>query len=329
MIVAPMSGVTDLPFRRLARRLGAGLVVSEMIASWAMIHENAATLRMAEVTRDGGPNAVQLAGCEPEAMAQAARIAVDRGADLIDINFGCPVKKVAVGQMAGSALMRDELLAGSLLAAVVGAVDVPVTLKMRMGWDHQSLNAPALARIAQESGIRMVTVHGRTRQQFYTGTADWSFVGLVKQATTLPVVVNGDITSVEAAEQALAQSGADGVMIGRGCYGKPWFPAQVAAALMGGARIADPDLATECSIVLEHYVAMLEHFGRHAGLRLARKHVSWYSAGLPDSAGFRASFNRVDDADAATAMISDFYARQMMLGVGREPQMRGRLSEAA
>ena len=317
VIVAPMSGVTDLPFRRLARRLGAGLVVSEMIASWAMIRENAATLRMAEVSGDGGPNAVQLAGCEPAAMAQAARIAVDRGADLIDINFGCPVKKVAVGQMAGSALMRDEVLAGRLLETVVRAVDAPVTLKMRMGWDHQSLNAPALARIAERSGIRMVSVHGRTRQQFYTGTADWSFVGEVKQATALPVVVNGDIVSVESAQRALAQSGADGVMIGRGCYGRPWLAAQVGAALVGGVRIPDPDLEAEMSIVLEHYQAMLAHFGRIAGLRLARKHVSWYSAGLFDSAGFRAAFNRVDDADAAIAMIRQFYARQIDLGRGR------------
>ena len=321
VIVAPMSGVTDLPFRSLARRLGAGLVVSEMIASQAMIHENAATLRMAEVAQAGGPNAVQLAGCQPDAMAQAARIAVDRGADLIDINFGCPVKKVAVGQMAGSALMRDERLAGILLEAVVKAVAVPVTLKMRMGWDHQSLNAPALARIAQESGIRLVTVHGRTRQQFYDGVADWSFVGRVKQATSLPVVVNGDITSVEAARRALAQSGADGLMIGRGCYGRPWFPAQVAAALIDGVRIADPDLATERMIVLEHYCSMLSHFGRQPGLRIARKHVSWYSAGLAGSAGFRAAINRLDEADAVMAMISEFYEQQIALGTGREPRV--------
>ena len=307
VILAPMSGVTDLPFRRLAKQQGAGLVVSEMIASWAMVRENRATLRMAAVAEAGGPNAVQLAGCDPAAMAEAARIAVGHGADLIDINFGCPVKKVAVGQAAGSALMRDEAAAARLLDATVRAVPVPVTLKMRMGWDHANLNAPNLARIAEDVGIQMVTVHGRTRQQFYTGTADWRFIATVKAATRLPVIANGDILTVEDAAEALRQSGADGVMIGRGCYGRPWFPAQVARFLMTGERVADPTLMEHKRLMLEHYRAMLAHFGTEAGLRLARKHVSWYSRGLHGSAEFRVAVNRLTEVPEVEALIERFF----------------------
>lgn len=300
-----MSGVTDLPFRRLAKRLGTGLVVSEMIASWAMVRENQATLRMASVDGDG-PNSIQLAGCDPVAMAEAARIAHGRGADLIDINFGCPVKKVAVGQMAGSALMRDEVAAARILEATVRAVPVPVTLKMRMGWDHSSLNAPRLAVIAQECGITMVTVHGRTRQMFYTGTADWDFIASVKAAVSIPVIANGDINTVEDAAEAMARSGADGVMVGRGAYGRPWFPAQVAAHLRGGF-VADPSLAEQKAILLEHYDAILAHFGVQPGLRLARKHVAWYSRGLYGSAEFRAAVMRCDDVPSVLALIDAYY----------------------
>ena len=327
VILAPMSGVTDLPFRRLARDLGAGLVVSEMIASWAMIRENKATLRMSEL--DGRPSSLQLAGCDPVAMAEAARIAVGRGADIVDINFGCPVKKVAVGQMAGSALMRDEVLAARLLEATARAVEVPVTLKMRMGWDHQSLNAPRLARIAAESGITMLTVHGRTRQMFYTGTADWDFIAEVKAASPLPVIANGDIISEDDAVEALRRSGADGVMIGRGCYGRPWLTAAIAHYLSTGERRPEPDLAMQKHILLRHYDAMLSHFGTEPGLRLARKHIAWYSRGLTGSAEFRASIMRCAEVPAVLELIDRFYDPLIERGAVRHHSRDAVLAEAA
>lgn len=322
VILAPMSGVTDLPFRRLARSLGTGLVVSEMIASNAMVRENRNTLKMAEVDGFGAPSSVQLAGCDPAVMGDAAKLVVDRGAAIVDINFGCPVKKVAVGQSAGSALMRDEIQAARILEGTVKAVSVPVTLKMRMGWDHNSLNAPRLARIAQECGIRMVTVHGRTRQMFYTGTADWDFVRQVKEAVSIPVIVNGDILGPEDAAEALRRSGADGVMIGRGCYGRPWLPNQVAAYLATGTAPEEPPLAEQLATLLAHYRAMLDHHGRDPGVRLARKHIAWYSKGLPGSAEFRAEVNRLDSAEAVEALIRRFYDPLIERGVRRERPAR-------
>jgi len=310
VILAPMSGVTDMPFRRLVKRFGAGLVVSEMIASEAMIRENRRSLQMAQNSAEEQPMAVQLAGCEPAVMAEAAKLNEDRGAAIIDINMGCPVKKVVNGY-AGSALMREIDKATRIIEATVKAVKLPVTLKMRTGWDDHSRNAPELARIAEQAGVRMISVHGRTRCQLYNGSADWRFIREVKAAVSIPVVANGDINTIADVGTCLEQSGADGVMIGRGSYGRPWFLRQVGDYLKTGTASAEPSLAAQRRILLEHLDAMLSHYGSAVGGKIARKHIAWYSKGLPGSAEFRAAVNAADAPAAVRALIDDFYQPQL------------------
>ena len=283
VLLAPMSGITDAPFRRLVARLGAGLVVSEMTASESLVEGRRDAVLRAE-GQGVGIHVVQLAGCEPRWIAEGARIAEATGADVIDINMGCPAKHVA-NRQAGSALMRDLDHALTLIEATVGAVALPVTLKMRLGWDEHSFNAPELARRAEQAGVRLVTVHGRTRCQFYTGSADWTAIRAVKDAISIPLVVNGDIRSFDDARTALAASGADAVMVGRAAQGRPWLPGQVARHLSTGTRETAPPLAEQLALITALYEEMLAHHGLRIGLRHARKHLGWALDAAAASAG--------------------------------------------
>ncbi len=307
VILAPMSGVTDLPFRKLVKSQGVGLVISEMIASEAMVRETRRSMKMIETSPEEWPMAVQLAGCDPLVMADAARLNVERGASIIDINMGCPVKKVVNGH-AGSALMRNVQHAGKIIEATVRASNVPVTLKMRTGWEDATRNAPELARIAEGAGVQMITVHGRTRCQLYNGHADWEFVRQVKEAVRVPVIVNGDIRTLEDVEEALSISGADGVMVGRGVYGRPWFLSQVMAYVRDGTRISDPSLEEKVRLIEWHITEMVEHYGEITGVRMVRKHLGWYSKGLPSSAEFRVAVNNAQQGPQdVQALIQKFF----------------------
>jgi len=304
LVLAPMAGITDLPFRRICKRFGVGLVVSEMIASRAVDMGRERTERMAELGEDEHPAAIQVAGSDPLFVTEAARWAVDRGADFVDINMGCPVKKICK-QVAGSAMLKDERLVGRVLEAVVHAVDVPVTLKIRTGWDERSKNVETIARIAEASGVQMLTVHGRTRAQMFSGHANWEDIGRAKAAVSIPVIGNGDIVDGASAQAMIRISGCDGVMVGRAVQGNPWVLGEVHAALTGAQQPAPPTAAERWLVVSEHLHNLAEHHGIRTAAKLARKHVLWYSKGMHGSAEFRQQFQTLTDwqqmLDAAAA----------------------------
>ena len=313
LVLAPMAGVTDRPFRQLCRRLGAGLAVSEMVASNSLLWGSEKTRRRADHEGEPEPRSVQIMGADPQMMAEAARHNVANGAQIIDINMGCPAKKVC-NVAAGSALMRDEDLVARILEAVVGAVEVPVTLKMRTGWDRDHRNAPRIARIAETAGIQALAVHGRTRSEGYSGDAEYGTIREVKEAVGLPVIANGDITGPEKARQVLEESGADGLMIGRPAQGRPWVFREVLHYLETGEKLAEPSTVEVRDLLLEHLENLYAFYGEHTGVRVARKHIAWYSKGRHSGAAFRQAVNRLETAAEQLEMVREFFDRLIQGG---------------
>ena len=305
-ILAPMSGVTDLPFRRAVRRFGGGLVVTEMVASAAVLQQVRGEMRKLKTAAlEEAPLSIQLAGWNPQIMAEAAKLCEGLGATFIDINMGCPAKKVT-GKLSGSALMRDPRLATAIMQAVKSAVQVPVTLKMRLGWDDHNLNAAEFGQIAEDVGLSMLAVHGRTRCQMYNGDADWHKISAVVDAVSIPVIANGDIRCVDTAKQAIAASGAAGVMVGRGAQGRPWVLAQIGDVLVGRQMRATPSIRARHACMRAHLDDMITHYGASA-MRLARKHIAWYAHGLPGAAELRDIANNTTDAATVFAAVDQFF----------------------
>jgi tRNA-dihydrouridine synthase B len=307
LIVAPMAGVTDRPFRQLCKKLGAGMAVSEMVTSNSLLYGSAKTLRRANHEGEVNPISVQIAGADPKMMAEAAKYNVDNGAQIIDINMGCPAKKIC-NVMAGSALLKDEPLVAQILRAVVEAVDVPVTLKIRTGWDKYNRNAVTVARMAEDIGIQALAMHGRTRACAYTGDAEYETIAAVKQAIKIPLLANGDITTPEKAKFVLEQTGADGVMIGRAAQGRPWIFREMEHFLKTGTHLPPPEVSEIHQVMLEHLNDLYAFYGDLTGMRMARKHISWYTKGLVGSANFRHNMNQLQTIELQLSAINDFFA---------------------
>jgi tRNA-dihydrouridine synthase B len=306
VILAPMAGVTDRPFRLLCRRLGAGMAVSEMVSSNSLLWNSEKTLRRINHEGEGEPRSVQIAGGDPELMAAAARFNVEHGAQIIDINMGCPAKKVCNAQ-AGSALLKDEQLVARILDAVVKAVEIPVTLKIRTGWDMECRNATTIARLAEEAGIQALTIHGRTRACGYSGEAEYDTIATVKSAINIPVIANGDITSPEKAKHVLQQTGADAVMVGRAAMGRPWIFREINHYLRTGEKLPSPSINEIRQLMLEHLNNLYHFYGEYTGVRVARKHIAWYTKGQPQGAAFRQQINQVDSLEEQLQRTRDFF----------------------